>query len=516
MRFVRGFRTILLLSLVGVAGALPAGEPERRPAEARGAAFEADTEAVRVCREGLRSVLAYVEGTPEVFRPDGKGVLPSSEARDALRETWGAYLNCHLALEAIREAHRGFAERGEGERAESFGVYYAAFLAQYRGALELLSHLDGHSAAYVLLDEPLPELGLPERTFARFRFRYLNAGRATEFGALKVVDAALKSPRPAGLGEGMAEDAAAIWAMGKGRGEALTLKNALRVVGEAGSRAWLPVQAGVSQWIGDVKVRRPGRTLISPEAAGALAGRLRPGDVLLQRREWYLSNVGLPGFWTHAALYVGTPEERRAHLGSEAVRAWVRGQGQQDGDLEGLLAARFPDAYAASLAPGEGGRPPRVLEAVGEGVIFTTLEHSGAADSLAALRPRLPPEDLARALMRAFGYAGRPYDFDFDFVSDAALVCSELVYKAYEPGDGHGGLRLPLVRVAGRLLTPPNEIARLFDAEAGDPTPQLGLAAFLDGYERAATAVEASEEEFRRTWRRTKWHVLVQGEPGGE
>jgi hypothetical protein len=316
MRVIRGFRTILLLSLLGVAGGAPAAQPEPSPAEVRGGAWEADAEAVRVCREGLRSVLAYVAGTPEFFRPEAKGAVPASEVREALRETWAAYLDYHLALESIGGAHRGFADRGEGERAGSFAVYYAAFLAQYRGALELLSHLDGHAAAYVLLDEPLPELGLPERTFARFRFRYLNAGRATEFAALAVADAAMKSPRPGGLGEAMAEDAAAIWAMGKGRGEALTLKNALRVVGEAGSRAWLPVQAGVSQWMGDVKVRRPGRTLISPETAG--------------------------------------------------------------------------------------------------------------------------------------------------------------------------------------------------------PAPQLGLAAFLDGYERAGTAVEASEEEFRRSWRRPKWHVLVQGDLGGE
>lgn len=202
------------------------------------------------------------------------------------------------------------------------------------------------------------------------------------------------------------------------------------------------------------------------------------------------------------AYVAGTPEvfrpEAKGSVPAPAVREALR------------------ETWAAYLAPGEGGHPPRVLEAVGEGVIFTALEHSGAADSLAALRPRLPPEDLARALVRAFGYAGRPYDFDFDFVSDAALVCSELVYKAYEPGEGRAGLRLPLVRVAGRLLTPPNEIARLFDAEAAGPAPQLGLAAFLDGYERTGTAVEASQEEFRRSWRRPKWHVLVQGDLGGE
>jgi len=510
--------TLLLLVFLQVAsGAGADTRAEGRP-EAPVRLLADDLTAVRVYREGLRSLLDFVDATPEVFRPQGGPGVPRPWARDALRETWAAYLDYHLALDSVREAYRGFGDLPGDERAPSFAVLYAAFLAQYRSALALLAALDGHPSADTLLNEPLSELGLPERTFARFKFRYLNAGRATEFAALTVVDVALGSPRPEPVGPGMGEDGAAIWGMGKGRGEALTVKNAFRVLGDAGFRAWLPVQAGLSQWMGDVKVWRPGQTLISPTAAGALAGRLRPGDVLLERREWYLSNVGLPGFWTHAALYVGTPEERRAWLGTEEVRAWVRGQGREDGDLEGLLAQRYPEAYAGSRAAQEDGHPPRVLEAVGEGVVFTTLEHSGAADSLAVLRPRLPPPEVAGALARAFGYAGRPYDFNFDFVSDAALVCSELVYKAYEPGPGRGvrGLRLPLVTVAGRLLTPPNELARLFDREHGSPEAQFELVLFLDGFERQGTALEAGDAAFRESWRRPKWHVLVQGTPGGE
>src|SRR5262249_57983029 len=123
----------------------------------------------------------------------------------------------------------------------------------------------------------------------------------------------------------------------------------------------------------------------------------------------------------------------------------------------------------------------RTLEAISEGVTFTTLEPAARADHVAALRPRLPAVEKAAAILRAFGYAGRPYDFNFDFRTDSALVCSELIYKAYEPGPGRQGLRFPLVEVLGRPVLPPSEIARLFDLELGTPTAQLELVRFVDG-----------------------------------
>ena len=260
--------------------------------------------------------------------------------------------------------------------------------------------------------------------------------------------------------------------------------------------------------MGDTRLLPKDRARVSPAQVAALGTVLEPGDILLARRDGYLSNIGIPGFWPHAVLYVGTPDERRHAFADPDVAAWVRARGQPDGDFEALLAWTHPTAYARALAH-DGGTARRALEAISEGVAFTTLEHAAGADHVAALRPRLPAVERAAALLRAFGYAGRPYDFNFDFRTDATLVCSELVYKAYEPGPGRSGLRLPLVEVLGRPVLPPSEIVRLFDVELGTPAAQLDLIRFLDGRGADGAAVEGDVEAFRHSWRRPKWPGLA-------
>jgi hypothetical protein len=162
-------------------------------------------------------------------------------------------------------------------------------------------------------------------------------------------------------------------------------------------------------------------------------------------------------------------------------------------------------AYAASAEPQEHGHAPRVLEAMSEGVVFTTIEHSAACDSLAVLRPRLSKAQKAAALVRSFRYQGRPYDFNFDFRTDAALVCTELVYKGYEKS-----LQFGLVEMLGRPVLPANEIVKQFAASYGTAAQQFDLVLFLDGHEGQGKAVPAGVEEFRQSCRRPKWHIVTQ------
>jgi len=181
--------------------------------------------------------------------------------------------------------------------------------------------------------------------------------------------------------------------------------------------------------------------------------------------------------------------------------------------FEGGLAAHFakiaPKAWASLAARDASGHECRVLEAVSEGVVSSSLEHSCAADYVAAIRPRLPALNRVRAIERALIFWGRPYDFNFDFVTDDQLVCSELVMKAYEPQTSDDqGLRVPYVELVGRRAVPPTSLAQTFRDERAREQPQFEFVYFLEGREREKRAVVADADALAATVDRPKWDIV--------
>jgi len=504
----------LVLTLLFAANVL--GGAELKPIhkltpDERAARLQTDAQTTLRYREGLQAVNRSLATQPEIF-PVEKIKSPRllrREEKEVVWQTWQRFLEYTLALDSSERYHANWWRLQEAAREDSFLINYATLLANYRAALEFIRAAELNSELDKVLNDAVPELGLPVGTYEKLKFQFLNARIATEFAASEVMLKTFTGGRQPALRAAIRADADYVWRAGRGKAELLTAKNALKVLQRGAGTAWLPIQTGVSEWMGDTKVHRVGKSLISPAQIAALQTKLLPGDVLLERRDWYLSNIGLPGYWPHAALYIGTAAERTAFFTDSEVRTWVRQQGEGSGDFNALLAQRYPAAFQQSNQPQEPAPPVRLLEAISEGVSFTTLEHSAACDALAVLRPKLRPVEKARAIMRAFHYAGRPYDFNFDFSTDAELVCTELIYKAYEPANGFIGLKLPTVEMLGRQVAPANEFVKQFDAQFATGGAQFELVEFLDGYERTKNARPGSLAEFRRSWKRPKWHVLT-------
>ncbi len=461
-----------------------------------------DVERFRNTRNALHEILEYVKAHHDIFpahklhekRPT------SQEERMVIWQTWQAFLDRMMVLDALQQCYVT-QQKDADTPFESIG--YAAFLAQYRYAMDFIALMENDPAMHTVLNEAVPELGLKKGRYSALKFRFLNVIKGADF-ALKDVKYKMDTVDSMLLSE-IEEDRKRIWEQGRGTGPKATLKNGATIVKDSAFSLFFPLQKEVSEWMGDVKVLRTQSSLISSEQIEQMHTLLQPGDILLERREWYLSNIGLPGYWPHAALYIGTPQERRAFFGKS-----LSGEKRYGGDFERYLQTRYDNAYRLGTLKHHDGHLPRVIEAISEGVSFTTLQHSVDADSVAILRPRLPKPQIAEAIERAYHYSGRPYDFNFDFLTDSKLVCTELVYKAYEPKTGHQGITFPLQEVVGRKVTTANDMAQLFDAQYGTQTQQLDLIAFYDGHEWQKKALRSDLDAFRESWKRPKWFIWVQ------
>jgi len=137
---------------------------------------------------------------------------------------------------------------------------------------------------------------------------------------------------------------------------------------------------------------------VTPDIIAKVRALMQPGDVFVTRHDDAMSNLFLPGFWPHSALWLGA----------------------EDADI---------------------------LEAKKDGVLLRQVEETLQVDAFTIIRPKLSEAKIEEALTRALTHAGKLYDFVFDFRTSDRLVCTEVVYRTYH---GIGPIEFDLKLQAGR------------------------------------------------------------------
>ena len=483
------------------------------------AALTADSRRYRELDANLERFVRRIE--EESIVPSGEDVVLSAEQEVLLVDLWVSIYETAFALDQIRAFYEDYfrfdpsvAQRSLHVR--SFLLTFAAELSLYEKATRLTDALTTNSNVVKFVDTPRPSRGLPANTLGFFRQELVGARDQTRVAAgrryLTVLESALDrrdEAEQSGFGwvwRSVERHLEVIDAVAPIARTAESIKSDLQPVKRALRRAWYPTVSSVAQWMGDTRVRRIGWYLIDAAALETMDPSLEPGDIMLSRKNWYVSNIGLPGFWPHALIYLGAPKKFEAYFDDAEVRVWVRATSGRDQSLGDYLADRWPRRYL-DYRLGHEGEPYRVIEAISEGVVFNTLGHA-AGDYLAALRPRVSKVDKAKAIVAAFEHLAKPYDYDFDFATDHALVCTELVWRSYRPTDGKAGVPLSLVQVAGRMTLPANEIVRQMVAAKDAGAPVLDFVYFIDANERSRTVSVGSEQDFLQSFRRNKWGEL--------
>ncbi len=515
----------MVLGMLAVAGRLgvwfaerPAALTALTPDEFE-RSFELDADRYRELDAGMERLLTRLEA-PGALATGADGVLdPDQEA--LLGQAWRGLYDHAIAMDEIRAYYEDYwhfdpSRVGRSYHLRSFLLTFAAELSLYEKAARLSALVLPNSNIKKFVDSPHPELGLPESSFGRYRENLLGARDQARVLAgeqyLDTLETLVGGRREAtALGAGWLWRAigghlATIRAVAPITRASLSVRADSQMFKRQVRRVWFPIQKEAAEVLGDTRVRRGGWYLITHEQTEAVDPLLEPGDVLISRKNWYLSNIGLPGFWPHAILYIGDPEKLSAFFDEDpSVRAWMREKTGADVTFMQFLQSRHPTpALLHQLGDAEG--PYRVIEAVSEGVVLNTLDHA-AGDYLAGLRPRLDKLARAQAIDAAFSQFGKPYDFDFDFATDHAVVCTELVWRAYRPAEGKAGLELTLSKVAGRMTLPANDLVRLYAEFAATSEPLLDFVFFLDAIEREQRAEMSDEGAFRESWERVKWDV---------
>jgi len=255
--------------------------------------------------------------------------------------------------------------------------------------------------------------------------------------------------------------------------------------------AWFPIQKGVATAMGRATISTRGKGgLITAEDISLMKQQMLPGDIMLQRRNWHVSNVGIPGFWTHSALYSGDLETMDAYFASEfPYQGYV--------SMSEYIETELPAAFASLVSPDYVGITPSVIEAIEPGVVFQTLTKSADADFVVVLRPMLTKKDIMLSLVKAFANTGKPYDFNFDFDTRDALVCSELVYDAYfERLPEKNGLSMQTSLINGRKIVSPFDIAKKYVAEKDSLEKQLEFVYFIMSSEKTGETTVGTEKDF--------------------
>lgn len=179
--------------------------------------------------------------------------------------------------------------------------------------------------------------------------------------------------------------------------------------------------------VGLVETRK-GKLYKNSDVLAVVSSSLKAGDILLEKTPFRLTDKLIPGYWGHAAVWIGTETELK-ELGIWDNPLVVR---HRDEIREGRL----------------------VVEALRSGVEMNTIQHFLNIDSFGILRrPDQSREVRANTVIQALRQVGKPYDFNFDVESKERVYCSKLVYLSFS------GIDWPTKRALGRTTFTPDDVA---------------------------------------------------------
>jgi len=242
--------------------------------------------------------------------------------------------------------------------------------------------------------------------------------------------------------------------------------------------SWISKRFGM--FISNIYFSRRDSGRITQENLKKIIPKMKPGDIIISRRNWAATNVSIPGFWKHMSMYIGTSEYLKKEYKENSVKHLI--------DTEHYI-----------------------IEAVWTGVrIIPIQELAFHNDYLGVMRTKFASSRIQRAIQKTLTQVDVPYDFSFNYYSDANHVCSALITKSYLPEySDDEWLHITLSRIATGITYPPHDILKKINTEYGSSSQELDFIAFIDTKEKTGENFVSNEKEFLLTVKRSRLSFLL-------
>ena len=356
---------------------------------------------------------------------------------EKLREIYTRYLGIRSAIWAeiqnLKPIYRAYKKGGGLTLAElqAFGIAFSGAEIIVRTGEFLIALAHQKDIIWRKLDEAEPRFGLRRKSFTRVNRQLTSAFKMYPFyRAVEFFDTHRDIVMSALIDGGFDKNVKILERMNQpkvSRGDHLKrygrfVRFSLKRRRKSAQRNMVfALFQGTGEDIADLKipfikpVKAPKR--VDQNVIEELMPDLRPGDVFITRHDDAMSNLFLPGFWPHAAFFIGEQNQR--------PDIPVHSDGLRMSSDEGVS----------------------IVESKKDGVLFRRIEETLHLDAFVVMRPKLSEKDIFKAVERGMSHAGKLYDFIFDFGTADRLVCTELIYRAYQ---GIGGINFKLSTKAGR------------------------------------------------------------------
>ncbi len=208
------------------------------------------------------------------------------------------------------------------------------------------------------------------------------------------------------------------------------------------------LSAGFGALVGPIEWRE-GRLHKNKKAQEELLKRLKPLDLLLEKKSFKLTDYTIPGHWGHIAVWLGNEEQ-------------LKEIGMWDSPIIKPFQEKIRQGYS-------------IYEVRRWGLVWDTLDHWMNLDAMAVIRHKetdsYTETEFTKVFSELFSQIGKKYDYSFDAMTANTITCTEIISLSYGP------VNWPTTKVVGRHTLQPDNIAALVYYK----NSPIDLVAYLEG-----------------------------------